>query len=222
MGTKRNSCPPFSVYRVRGRPETDLCFAWRTAARVEFYVPMRKKMGLRPENSRSGFRGGTLTLCRISSETPADGGGRTRMKIPCHVNYAIPVYSRIRARRRAKVQYRERKSRLPRRWFEFRHKTCPMCLLHGDQRHLLPMGSVTVYHELRKRGISCELHIFSRRSRFHVWNDATNTNPCATWITNGSSNNFGQMRICRLGFTRDSPSEISLPVIRFDRWGTTF
>lgn len=175
------------VYRVpRPTGKPIYASAWQDEQRaVRILRSNAEKWGCDPEKiAVQGYSaGGHLTLlAALSSETPAYEPVDALDEIPCHVNYALPVYPAYVLDDGAEGPNTEKGNHASLAdGLNFDTKTCPMCLLHGDNDIYSPMGSVTVYHELRKRGISCELHIFSQAVHgFMFWNEAPNTNPWRT------------------------------------------
>ena len=170
------------VYRVP-RPQGKAIFAsaWQDAQRaVRILRSKAAEWGVNPEKiGAQGYSaGGHLTLLTAcSSQTPAYEPVDELDKLPCHVNFAMPVYPAYvldDGATEANTRGGNDAGMAP--GLNFDKKTCPMCLLHGDRDIYSPMGSVRVYMELRKRGIPCEMHVFSGAVHgFMFWNDAPNT-----------------------------------------------
>ena len=177
------------VYRVP-RPDGKEIFvpAWQDAQRaVRILRSKASDLGVNPEKiGVQGFSAGghlaLLTAC--SSQTPAYEPKDELDRIPCHVNFALPVYPAYVLDDGAVGPNTRRGNdagMAPGLYFD--QKTCPMCLLHGDNDIYSPMGSVKVYSEMRKHDIPCELHIFSGAVHgFMFWDDAPNTK---TWRERG-------------------------------------
>lgn len=170
------------VYRVpRPSGKPIYASAWQDAQRaVRILRSNAEKWGCNPERiAVQGYSaGGHLTLLTaVSSQTPAYEPTDALDAVPCHVNYALPVYPAYVLQDGAAGPNAQKGNDAGLAGgLSFDAKTCPMCLLHGDNDIYSPMGSVAVYHELRKREIPCELHIFSGAVHgFMFWNDAPNT-----------------------------------------------
>lgn len=155
------------VYRVP-RPANEPIYkrAWQDAQRtVRLVRKNANKYGINPEKiGVQGYSaGGHLTLMTaVKSQTNAYSPIDETDKIPCHVNFAMPVY----------VPYvledgmdgpNTQKGNTAKMLFDlqFDNRTPPMLLIHGDNDIYSPMGSVQVYSKLRKMNIPCELHIFA-------------------------------------------------------------
>lgn len=111
--------------------------------------------------------GGHLTLMTATtSQTPAYPPVDELDKLPCHVNFAVPVYPAyvlddgVNGGNKGK----DNDAKLVED-FAFDAKTPPMCLIHGDKDPYSAMGSVAVYHKLRTMDIPAELHIFANVGR---------------------------------------------------------
>ena len=140
--------------------------AWQDAQRAVRIVRSKAaELGINPEKiGCTGFSaGGHLTLMTATtSQTPAYEPVDELDKVPCHVNFAIPVYPAYvledgsngpnEGKGNASTMVAD---------FAFDAKTPPMCLVHGDNDVYSPMGSVTVYHKLRTMGIPAEIHIYA-------------------------------------------------------------
>lgn len=150
------------LYRVPRREGHEKHWAaWADAQRaVRFARANAGKFGIDPEKiGCMGFSaGGHLTLMTATtSQTPAYEPVDELDKVPCHVNFAAPVYpayvledGKDSAAKPAIVAD-----------FAFDEKTPPMCLIHGDADRVPPMGSVAVYHKLRTMNIPAEIHIYA-------------------------------------------------------------
>ena len=177
------------VYRVP-RPVGKPIFtpAWQDAQRAVRILRSRaKEWGLNPEKiGVQGYSaGGHLTLLTAcNSQTRAYEPIDALDEIPCHVNFAMPVYPAYVLEDGAEGPNTAKGNEADfAAGLNFDAKTPPMCLLHGDKDIYSPMGSVKVYAELRKHNIPCELHIFADAVHgFMFWNDAENTK---TWRSRG-------------------------------------
>ena len=121
--------------------------------------------------------GGCLTLlAAVNSNTQTYDPVDELDKIPCNLNFAIPVYPAYVLDDGAtdpNVNKGENASILPD--FHFDSNTPPMCLIHGDGDIYSPLGSLEVYKTLRRMGISAELHIFSNAPHGYMfWDNLPN------------------------------------------------
>lgn len=173
------------VYRVP-RPVGEPIYqrAWQDAQRtIRLVRKNADKYGINPEKiGVQGYSaGGHLTLmAAVKSQTKAYSPIDEIDKVPCHVNFAMPVYvpyvledgndgPNAQKGNNAKMLSD----------LEFDVKTPPMLLVHGDNDIYSPMGSVHVYHKIRKMNISCELHIFAMAPHgFMHWGNLENAR---TW-----------------------------------------
>ena len=141
--------------------------AWQDAQRAIRLVRSKAgAWGIDPEKiGVLGFSaGGHLTLmAATTSQTPAYPPVDELDQVPCHVNFAVPVYPAYvlddgvdggnqNTGHGAKLVGD----------FAFDARTPPMCLIHGDQDPYSPMGSVAVYGKLRTMNIPVELHIYTK------------------------------------------------------------
>ncbi len=161
--------------------------AWQDAQRtVRIVRSEAAKRGLDPDNI--GFTGcsagGHLTLMvATSSQTPAYEPVDDIDKLPCHVNWAVPVYPAYALadgldQNNAKKGNDLSDALAPE--FKFDAKTPPMCLMHGDADGWSPMNSVRVYHKLRTMGIPAELHVMALEPHCFM-NEPTPGTPADTW-----------------------------------------
>ena len=161
--------------------------AWQDAQRtVRLVRAEAAKRGLDPENI--GFTGcsagGHLTLMvATSSQTPAYEPIDDIDKLPCHVNWAVPVYPAYALTDGLDQNNTKRGNDLSDSLapeFKFDAKTPPMCLMHGDADGWSPMNSVRVYHKLRTMGIPAELHVMALEPHCFM-NEPTPGTPADTW-----------------------------------------
>ncbi len=99
--------------------------------------------------------------------------------VPCHLNFAIPVYPAYVLDDGAEGRNErggEGAELLPE--FKFDAKTPPMFMLHGDSDKYSPLASVKIYSELHRRKIPAQLFVFAKTghgfvvSRFSAgWKD---------------------------------------------------
>ncbi len=182
------------VYRVP-RPKNEPVYqrAWQDAQRaVRFLRANAEKFGYDPE--RIGVQGysagGHLTLMTaLNSQTPAYEPVDALDKIPCHVRFAIPIYpAYVLADGAIGPNKEDNGNNAPiLDSFKFDAKTPPLCLVHGDNDIYSPMGSVAVYHKLRKMKIPCEMHIYAQAVHgFMNWNHLDNAKSwqdrCYDWL----------------------------------------
>ena len=140
--------------------------AWADAQRaVRFARANAEKFGIDPEKiGCMGFSaGGHLTLMTATtSQTPAYEPVDELDKVPCHVNFAAPVYPAYVLEDGKDSANKENGNASPMvADFAFDGKTPPMCLIHGDADRISAMGSVAVYHKLRTMNIPAEIHIYA-------------------------------------------------------------
>ena len=175
----------YRVPRPEGLPKH--VTAWQDAQRtVRLVRAEAAKRGLDPENI--GFTGcsagGHLTLMvATSSQTPAYEPVDDIDKLPCHVNWAVPVYAAYALTDGLDQNNTKRGNDLSDALapeFKFDEKTPPMCLFHGDADGWSPMNSVRVYHKLRTMGIPAELHVMALEPHCFM-NEPTPGTPAETW-----------------------------------------
>lgn len=170
------------VYRVpRPAGKPIYASAWQDAQRAVRILRSRAAgWGLNPEKiGVQGYSaGGHLTLlAAASSQTRTYEPVDALDELPCSVQFALPVYpAYVLADGATGPNTREGNDEKMAEGLVFDEKTCPLCLLHGDSDIYSPMGSIAVYEQLRKKGIPCEVHIFSGAVHgFMFWNEAANT-----------------------------------------------
>ncbi|MDO4549689.1 MAG: alpha/beta hydrolase [Planctomycetia bacterium] len=141
--------------------------AWQDAQRAIKFVRFHaKEWGIHEEKiGCMGFSaGGHLALMMATtSETSAYEGEEEVDKMPCHVNFAVPVYPAyvLEDGKNGPNSKKGNDADLVKD-FSFDTKTPPMCLIHGDEDKYSAMGSVAVYHKLRTMNIPAELHIYAK------------------------------------------------------------
>lgn len=142
--------------------------AWEDAQRAIRIVRREaEKRGADPE--RIGFlgcsAGGHLTLmAALSSAVPAYARIDETDDIPCHLNFAVPVYPAYALEPEADKGDVAGCDDLSCRIvpeFAFTGRIPPMCFIHGDIDGWSPMASVRVYHKLRTMKVPCEMHILA-------------------------------------------------------------
>ncbi len=144
--------------------------AWEDGQRaVRLVRNDAEKRGFDPEKiGVLGFSAGShlTVLLATSSLTPAYEPVDDLDRLPCHVNWAVPVYTayaltdgltgpNTRDGDAIDVQLSD--------VFRFDEKTCPMALFHGGADRYSPNGSTQIYRQLRRMKIPAELHLFADR-----------------------------------------------------------
>ena len=161
--------------------------AWQDAQRtVRIVRAEAKKRGLDPDNI--GFTGcsagGHLTvMTAVSSQTPAYDPVDEFDKLPCNVNWAIPVYPAYLLADGLDVHNTGKGNDLSIGFapeLKFDAATPPMCFFHGDVDGWSAMGSVRAYHKLRTMGIPAELHALALENHCFQSNPRPDT-PAAIW-----------------------------------------
>jgi acetyl esterase/lipase len=128
-----------------------------------------KKRGFDPEKiGVFGFSAGAhlTVLLATSALTPAYAAIDEQDQLPCHVNWAVPIYTayaltdgltgpNTRAGDAIDVKLSDA--------FKFDAKTCPMALFHGGTDAYSPNGSTQIYRQLRRMKIPAEIHLFADR-----------------------------------------------------------
>jgi len=115
-----------------------------------------------------GFSAGShlTVLLATSALTPAYEAVDALDQFPCHVNWAIPIYTayaltdgltgpNTRDGDAIDVKLTD--------VFKFDAKTCPMVLFHGGTDVYSPNGSTQIYRQLRRMKIPAEIHLFADR-----------------------------------------------------------
>ena len=172
----------YRVPRIAGRPI--YARAWQDAQRaVRVLRSSAEQYGFNPEKiGAQGFSaGGHLTLMTaLCSQTPAYEPVDELDRLPCHVNFALPVYPPYVLDDGA-YGPNERKGIDAAMLddFAFDEKTPPICLIHGDADIYSPLGSIELFRRLYQKGVSCELHIYADAVHgFMNWDDLPNA---STW-----------------------------------------
>ena len=158
--------------------------AWQDAQRtVRFVRCEAKRRGLDPE--KIGFvgcsAGGHLTLMTaLNSETRAYEPIDALDEVPCHVNWAVPVYAAYVFKDQAGSAKDECACPLAAE-FAFDGHTPPMCFIHGDADGWSAFGSARVYNRLREMGVPAEMHTFATENHCFM-DDPRPGSPAAGWI----------------------------------------
>ena len=156
-------------YRIPRRPGVEKHrAAWQDAQRaIRFVRAHAEEWKINPEKiGVMGFSaGGHLTLMTAtSSQTPAYEPVDDLDKVPCYVNFAVPVYPAYVLQddvdRSKKIVYTLESKIVDE--FAFDAKTPSMCFIHGDSDVCPSMASAVVYAKLKSMGIPTELHIFAK------------------------------------------------------------
>ena len=144
--------------------------AWEDGQRaVRLLRSVAKERGYDPEKIGAlGFSAGShlTVLLGTSSLTPAYAPVDEIDKLPCHINWAVPIYTAY-ALTDGLTGPNTRDGDAPdvklTAAFKFDAKTCPMALFHGGKDAYSPMGSTQIYRQLRRMKIPAEIHLFADR-----------------------------------------------------------
>lgn len=159
--------------------------AWEDAQRaVRVARNAAAKRGFDPAKiGGTGISAGakTLLLLATSSETRAYEPVDAIDELPCNLMFAIPqasayVLSDGAAGQNTRGGEGADITILPE--LKFDAHTCPMCLFHGGDDKISPIGSARVYERLRMMHIPAELHIFA--DRWHGFHGDMNRGDDAT------------------------------------------
>ncbi|MBN2785299.1 MAG: alpha/beta hydrolase, partial [Pontiellaceae bacterium] len=145
--------------------------AWEDGQRaVRLVRNDAEKRGFDPEKiGVLGFSAGShlTVLLATSSLTPAYGPVDEIDQLPCHVNWAVPIYTAY-ALTDGLAGPNTRDGDAPdvtlSDVFKFDTKTCPMALFHGGTDIYSPNASTQIYRQLRRMKIPAELHLFADRA----------------------------------------------------------
>ena len=154
-------------YRIPRRPGLEKHrVAWQDAQRaIRFVRSHAEEWKINPEKIGClGFSaGGHLTLMTATTSlTPAYEPVDDLDKVPCYVNFAVPVYPAYVLEENAdKSGTFTLESKIVDD-FAFDSKTPPMCFIHGDSDRCPSMASAVVYAKLKSMNIPVELHIFAK------------------------------------------------------------
>lgn len=154
--------------RPQGRPIYQS--AWEDGQRaVRLVRSEAQQRGFDPEKiGVFGFSAGShlTVLLAASALTPAYGPVDELDRIPCHVNWAVPVYTAyaltdglVGPNTREGDAIDAKLSDV----FKFDAKTCSMALFHGGADAYSPNGSTQIYRQLRRMKIPAEIHLFADR-----------------------------------------------------------
>lgn len=144
--------------------------AWEDGQRAVRLVRSEAvKRGFNPEKiGVLGFSAGShlTVLLGTSALTPAYEAVDALDQLPCHVNWAVPIYTAYaltdglpgpNTRDGAAIDAKLSDV------FKFDAKTCPMALFHGGTDAYSPNGSTQIYRQLRRMKIPAEIHLFADR-----------------------------------------------------------
>ena len=87
-------------------------------------------------------------------------------KLPCHINWALPMcpaYVLSDGFEGANKEKGQAPGLTVNPAFKFDAKTCPMCFFHGGDDPYSPNGSTQIYRQLRRMKIPAELHLDAGR-----------------------------------------------------------
>ena len=161
--------------------------AWQDAQRtVRIVRDLAAKRGLDPDSI--GFTGcsagGHLAVVTaVSSQTPAYEPVDALDKLPCNVNWAIPVYPAYLLADGLDQHNVKQGNDLADGFaseLRFDAATPPMCFFHGDVDGWSAMGSVRAYHKLRTMGVPAEVHTLALENHCFQSNPRPGT-PAAIW-----------------------------------------
>ena len=144
--------------------------AWEDGQRaVRLVRSEAQKRGFDPEKiGVFGFSAGAhlTVLLGTSALTPSYGAVDELDQLPCHVNWAVPIFTAYaltdglsgpNTRDGAAIDAKLSDV------FKFDAKTCPMALFHGGTDGYSPNGSTQIYRQLRRMKIPAEIHLFADR-----------------------------------------------------------
>jgi acetyl esterase/lipase len=144
--------------------------AWEDGQRaVRLVRNDAKKRGFDPEKIGAfGFSAGShlTVLLATSSLTPAYGPVDGLDQLPCHVNWAVPIYTAYALTDGLTGPNTREGDAIDVKLsdvFKFDAKTCPMALFHGGADIYSLNGSTQIYRQLRRMKIPAEIHLFADR-----------------------------------------------------------
>ena len=144
--------------------------AWEDGQRaVRLVRSMAAKRGYSPEKiGVMGCSAGShlSLMLATSSQTPAYDPIDGLDKVPCHINWAIPMcpaYALTDGLTGRNTSDGEGSGVKLNPSLRFDAKTCPVCLFHGGKDPYTPLGSTQVYRQLRRMKIPAELHLDAGR-----------------------------------------------------------
>ena len=151
--------------------------AWQDGQRaIRLVRQSAKERGFDPEKIGAvGFSaGGHLTvLLGTSALSPAYQPVDELDKLPCHVNWAVPIYPAYALTdglTNKNTQNGDGEGVTLSDVFKFDAKTCPMAFFHGGTDVYSPNGSTQIYRQLRRMKIPAEVHLFADRGHGFMGN----------------------------------------------------
>ena len=145
-------------------------WAWEDVQRAVRVVKSEaKRRGFSPDKvGATGISAGAkaVLLLATSSLTPAYPRIDEIDDIPANLLFAMPqapAYVLTDGEKGANTRQGEGMDVMIVPELKFDAKTCPMCFFQGGVDALSPLGSTKVYRQLRRMGISAELHLFADR-----------------------------------------------------------
>ena len=144
--------------------------AWQDGQRAVRHVRSEaQKRGFDPEKIGAlGFSAGShlTVLLGTSALTPAYGAIDGLDQLPCHLNWAVPIYTAYALTDGLTGPNTRDGDAIDAKLsdvFKFDAKTCPMALFHGGADAYSPNGSTQIYRQLRRMKIPAEIHLFADR-----------------------------------------------------------
>jgi acetyl esterase/lipase len=144
--------------------------AWEDGQRaVRLVRSEAPKRGFDPEKIGAfGFSAGShlTVLLATSALTPAYGAIDGLDRLPCHINWAVPIYTAYALTDGLTGPNTRDGDAIDAKLsdgFKFDAKTCPMALFHGGTDAYSPNGSTQIYRQLRRMKIPAEIHLFADR-----------------------------------------------------------
>ena len=144
--------------------------AWQDGQRaVRLVRQSAQERGFDPEKIGAlGFSAGShlTVLLGTSALTPAYQAVDELDQTPCHINWAVPIYTAYALTDGLTGPNTRNGDALDARLsdvFKFDAKTCPMALFHGGTDNYSPNGSTQIYRQLRRMKIPAEVHLFADR-----------------------------------------------------------
>ena len=128
-----------------------------------------KQRGFDPEKiGVLGFSAGShlTVLLATNSLTPAYQPVDELDQQPCHINWAVPIYTAYALTDGLTGPNKTDGDTVDAKLsdaFKFDAKTCPMALFHGGKDAYSPIGSTQIYRQLRRMKIPAEIHLFADR-----------------------------------------------------------
>jgi acetyl esterase/lipase len=151
--------------------------AWEDGQRAVRLVRQdAEARGFDPEKIGAlGFSAGShlTVLLGTSALTPAYEPVDALDQLPCHINWAVPVYTAYALTDGLSGPNTRNGDAIDARLsdvFKFDTKTCPMALFHGGSDVYSPNSSTQIYRQLRRMKIPAELHLFADRGHGFMGN----------------------------------------------------